>query len=58
VGKKIYCLLHYLRLDNEATTLYENWKINAGSFISLKHIMFGEIGAWVYKGIGGLKPDA
>ena len=23
----------------------------------MNHIMFGEIGAWLYKGIGGIKPD-
>jgi alpha-L-rhamnosidase len=42
---------------NNATTLYENWNIDARSDISLNHIMFGEIGAWLYKGIGGIKPD-
>jgi alpha-L-rhamnosidase len=42
---------------NGATTLYENWKIDSKSDISLNHIMFGEIGAWLYKGIGGIKPD-
>jgi alpha-L-rhamnosidase len=43
---------------NGATTLYENWKIDAASDISLNHIMFGEIGAWFYKALGGIKPDA
>ncbi|MDJ1485421.1 family 78 glycoside hydrolase catalytic domain [Cytophagaceae bacterium YF14B1] len=42
---------------NGATTLYENWAIDAQSDISLNHIMFGEIGAWLYKGLGGIKPD-
>jgi alpha-L-rhamnosidase len=42
---------------NGATTLYENWDINAKSDLSLNHIMFGEIGAWLYKGIGGIKTD-
>jgi alpha-L-rhamnosidase len=42
---------------NGATTLYENWPINAKSDISMNHIMFGEIGAWLYKGLGGIKPD-
>lgn len=42
---------------NGATTLYENWDIEAKSDLSLNHIMFGEIGAWLYKGIGGIKPD-
>ena len=42
---------------NGATTLYENWPIDAKSDISMNHIMFGEIGAWFYKGLGGIKPD-
>jgi alpha-L-rhamnosidase len=42
---------------NGATTLYENWSINPGSDISLNHIMFGEIGAWMYKALGGILPD-
>lgn len=44
-------------IKNGATTLYENWPIDATSDISMNHIMFGEIGAWLYKGIGGIKPD-
>jgi len=42
---------------NGATTLYENWPINANSDISMNHIMFGEIGAWFYKSLGGIRPD-
>jgi alpha-L-rhamnosidase len=42
---------------NGATTLYENWKIDAVNDISLNHIMFGEIGAWFYKALGGMRPD-
>jgi alpha-L-rhamnosidase len=42
---------------NGATTLYENWPVDAKSDISLNHIMFGEIGAWMYKALGGIKPD-
>ncbi|MBD1391501.1 alpha-L-rhamnosidase [Mucilaginibacter glaciei] len=42
---------------NGATTLYENWKIDAKADISLNHIMFGDVGAWLYRGIGGIKPD-
>jgi alpha-L-rhamnosidase len=45
-------------MKNGATTLYENWPINAGSDISLNHIMFGEISAWFYKGLGGILPDS
>lgn len=42
---------------NGATTLYENWRIDAARDISLNHIMFGEIGAWYYKALGGIRPD-
>ncbi len=42
---------------NGATTLYENWPINAKSDISMNHIMFGEISAWYYKALGGIRPD-
>lgn len=42
---------------NGATTLYENWDINAARDISLNHMMFGEIGAWFFKGLGGIKAD-
>ncbi len=42
---------------NGATTLYENWKIDAKSDISLNHIMFGEISAWLYQGLGGIYAD-
>ena len=42
---------------NGATTLYENWDMEAQHDISLNHIMFGEIGAWLYKGMGGIRPD-
>tara|TARA_R110002051_G_scaffold3799_9_gene20313 strand:+ start:13356 stop:16046 length:2691 start_codon:yes stop_codon:yes gene_type:complete len=44
-------------IKNGATTLYENWPIDARSDISRNHIMFGEIGAWLFKGIGGIFPD-
>lgn len=42
---------------NGATTLYENWNIQAERDISLNHMMFGEIGAWFFKGLGGIKID-
>ncbi|CAN5398925.1 glycoside hydrolase family 78 protein [soil metagenome] len=44
-------------IKNGATTLYENWPIDAQSDISMNHIMFGEIGAWMYKALAGIKPD-
>ena len=42
---------------NGATTFYENWPLDASRDISLNHIMFGEINAWYYKGLGGIFPD-
>lgn len=44
-------------IENGATTLYENWDIQAAKDISLNHIMFGEVSAWFYKALGGIKPD-
>jgi alpha-L-rhamnosidase len=45
-------------IKNGATTLFENWKIEGAEDISLNHIMFGEIGAWYYKALGGIYPDS
>lgn len=42
---------------NGATTLHENWDVEAGKDASYNHIMFGEIGAWLYSGLGGIRPD-
>ncbi|MDR0542877.1 MAG: glycoside hydrolase family 78 protein [Dysgonamonadaceae bacterium] len=42
---------------NGATNLLENWDLNATRDISDNHMMFGEIGAWFYKGLGGIFPD-
>lgn len=44
-------------IKNGATTLYENWDINASADISKNHIMFGTIGGWFYSGLGGILPD-
>lgn len=44
-------------IKNGATTLFENWKIVGNNDLSLNHIMFGEIGAWFYKALGGIKID-
>ncbi len=44
-------------IANGATTLYENWDIKAARDISLNHMMFGEIGGWFFKGLGGIKVD-
>lgn len=40
-----------------ATTLLENWNIESERDISLNHMMFGEIGGWFFKGLGGIHPD-
>ena len=40
-----------------ATTLLENWDLKATRDISDNHMMFGEIGAWFYKGLAGIYPD-
>jgi alpha-L-rhamnosidase len=43
-------------IRNGATTLFENWPIDAKSDISMNHIMFGEVGAWFWKALAGLRP--
>ena len=40
-----------------ATTLHENWRTDVIVDNSYNHIMFGEIGAWLYKGLGGIQID-
>ena len=42
---------------NGATTLLENWDLQAERDISDNHMMFGEIGGWFFKGLGGIYPD-
>ncbi len=42
---------------NGATTLLENWDINAKTDISRNHIMFGEVGSWFFEALGGINPD-
>ena len=44
-------------IENGATTLYENWELSADDNASLNHIMFGEVGAWYYKALGGINID-
>ncbi len=43
---------------NGATTLLENWDLAATRDISDNHMMFGDVGAWFFKGLGGIYPDA
>ena len=40
-----------------ATTLHENWKTDVIIDNSLNHIMFGEIGIWLYQYLAGIVPD-
>ncbi|MEK9604546.1 MAG: family 78 glycoside hydrolase catalytic domain [Flavobacteriaceae bacterium] len=46
-------------IKDGATTLYEDWKVDKDrkGAMSRNHIMFGEISAWFYKALGGIKPD-
>jgi len=45
-------------IANGATTLFEDWNMDKGrGAMSKNHIMFGEIGAWYFKGLGGIFPD-
>lgn len=44
-------------IANGATTLLENWDLKATRDISDNHMMFGEIGGWFFKSIGGILPD-
>lgn len=50
---KTYPSWGYL-IENGATTFYESWKLDGSS---LNHIMFGEVSAWFYKGLGGIYPN-
>jgi Glycogen debranching enzyme len=42
---------------NGATTLLENWDLEATRDISDNHMMFGDVGGWFFKGLGGIEPD-
>lgn len=42
---------------NGATTLYESWRTDDKYEASLNHIMFGQVGAYMYQDIGGIFPD-
>lgn len=45
-------------LRQGATTLYENWDYNGlAAGYSQNHIMYGEIGAWLYKALAGINVD-
>ncbi len=45
-------------LRQGATTLFENWDYNGlAAGYSQNHIMYGEIGAWLYKALAGINVD-
>ena len=45
-------------LRQGATTLFENWDYNGlAAGYSQNHIMYGEIGAWMYKALAGINVD-
>lgn len=44
-------------ISQGATTLHENWKTDVVIDNSLNHIMFGEVGAWLFKSLAGITPD-
>lgn len=44
-------------IKNGATTLLENWDLQAERDISDNHIMFGGVGGWFFKGLAGINYD-
>ncbi len=44
-------------VNGGATTLLENWDLNAPRDISDNHMMFGDIGGWFFRGLAGIRPD-
>jgi alpha-L-rhamnosidase len=45
-------------IKNGMTTLSEGWSIDNKESISLNHIIFGEISAWMCKAPGGIRTDS
>ena len=41
-----------------ATTLLEHWNDHEKQGLSRNHIMFGDISAWFYESLAGIRPDA
>lgn len=42
---------------NGATTLLENWDLQATRDISDNHMMFGDIGGWFFRELAGIRPQ-
>jgi alpha-L-rhamnosidase len=57
-AQETYPSLGYWIVKDGATTLYEDWRaIGEADESSLNHIMFGEVNAWFYKALGGIRID-
>jgi alpha-L-rhamnosidase len=55
-AQETYPSLGYWIVKDKATTLYETWPaIGEARESSLNHIMFGEVNAWFYKALGGIR---
>ncbi|MBR5043106.1 MAG: glycoside hydrolase family 78 protein [Bacteroidales bacterium] len=44
-------------LANGKTTLIENWRLDVTRDNSDNHVMFGDIGAWFHRSLGGINPN-
>ncbi|MBO4340398.1 MAG: family 78 glycoside hydrolase catalytic domain [Bacteroidales bacterium] len=44
-------------IEKGKTTLIENWRLDVTRDNSDNHVMFGDIGAWFYRALGGILPD-
>jgi alpha-L-rhamnosidase len=44
-------------IERGATTLWEQWDEGTGGDLSRNHIMFGDISAWFYQTLAGIRPD-
>ncbi len=44
-------------VEGGSTTLLEQWNDHSDGDLSRNHIMFGDISAWCYETLGGIKPD-
>ncbi|MDR1592884.1 MAG: glycoside hydrolase family 78 protein [Prevotellaceae bacterium] len=55
-AQETYPSLGHWIVKDKATTLYEAWSaIGEARESSLNHIMFGEVNAWFYKALGGIR---
>jgi alpha-L-rhamnosidase len=44
-------------IERGATTLWEQWDEGTNGDLSRNHIMFGDISAWFYQTLAGIRPD-